>query len=389
VNESLRFGVFIPPHHSPYGDPTLDIHRDLALVAHLERLDFDEAWFGEHHSGGTEIFSSPELMIATAAAQTQRIRLGTGVVSIPYHHPFLVADRINLLDHLTRGRTIFGVGPGALPSDAWMLGLDPKRLRPMLREGLDAVVRLLTSDEPVSVETDWFTLRDARLQLRPYSRPSVELAVASLVSPVGAQLAGRYGAGLLSVGATSDEGAAALVGNWTIAEEAAAAAGTTVSRADWRIVGIMHLADTRAQAVEDLRYGLDHFVEYFQKTAAFPQFELLGDSFEERLAFIDGVGVGAVGTVEDAIAQIERVRERSGGFGTYLLQAHNMANPAATWHSYDLFARYVIPHFKGAVSARLASEAFTRTVRPEMFARQRDAIVAETERYRAEATPDG
>ena len=121
----MRFGVFLAPHH-PIGEhPTLQILRDLELVEFVDKLGYDEFWCGEHHSGGWETIASPELFLAAAGERTTRIMLGTGVVSLPYHHPFNVAQRIVQLDHLTRGRAMLGVGPGALPSDARMLGIDP------------------------------------------------------------------------------------------------------------------------------------------------------------------------------------------------------------------------------------------------------------------------
>src|SRR6187549_3167855 len=179
----LRFGIFLAPFHPVGQNPTLALHRDLELIEHLDRLGFDEAWIGEHHSAGYEIIASPEVFIASAAARTTHIKLGTGVSSLPYHHPLMLADRIVLLDHLTRGRAMFGVGPGALPSDAFMMGIDPMRQREMMDEALEAILALFTSDEPITREAGWFTMRDARLHLRPYSRPHMEVAVAAQVSP--------------------------------------------------------------------------------------------------------------------------------------------------------------------------------------------------------------
>ena len=132
----MKFGLFMAPHHATDEDPTLAFDRDLELVQWLDALGYDEAYVGEHHSAGWETISSPEVFIATAAERTRHIRLGTGVVSLPYHHPFIVADRMVLLDHLTKGRVIFGVGPGGLISDALMMGIDPKRQREMMDEAL-------------------------------------------------------------------------------------------------------------------------------------------------------------------------------------------------------------------------------------------------------------
>jgi limonene 1,2-monooxygenase len=174
----LRFGAFIAPFHALEENPTLALERDLELVQLMDTLGYDEAWFGEHHSAGMEIIASPEIMIAAAAERTKHIRLGTGVSSLPYHHPLMLADRINQLDHLTRGRVMFGAGPGALASDAFMMGIAPMKQRDMMDEALEAIVKLLRG-ETVTMKTDWFELAEARLQMTPYSRPSVEIAVAT------------------------------------------------------------------------------------------------------------------------------------------------------------------------------------------------------------------
>src|SRR5213595_4140763 len=138
----LKFGIFMAPFHQLGEDPTLALDRDLELLEWLDDLGFDEAWIGEHHSGGWETLASPEVFIATAAGRTRHIRLGTGVVSLPYHHPFMVADRMMQLDHMTRGRAMFGVGPGALVHDALKIGIDPGDQRRMMHEGLEVIIPL-------------------------------------------------------------------------------------------------------------------------------------------------------------------------------------------------------------------------------------------------------
>ena len=203
--DKLRFGAFIAPFHPIDENPTLAIQRDLELVEWMDQLGYDEAWIGEHHSAGYELIASPEVFIAAAAERTKHIRLGTGVSSLPYHHPLMLADRINQLDHMTRGRVMFGAGPGALVSDAFMMGIPVGKQRDRMDEALGCIVRLLRGEE-VTHKSDWFELDKARLQMTPYSRPSVEVAVASQVSPTGARAAGRHGLGLLSLGATSTGG---------------------------------------------------------------------------------------------------------------------------------------------------------------------------------------
>ncbi|EUA88900.1 luciferase-like monooxygenase family protein [Mycobacterium ulcerans str. Harvey] len=164
----LRFGYFIAPFHRAGTNPTLALQRDLEFVEHLDALGFDEAWIGEHHSAGSEIISSPEVFIAAAAERTKRIRLGTGVISLAYHNPLWVADRLMLLDHLTHGRVIGGMGPGSLATDSAMIGLTPTDTRELLETNLDIVVRLLAG-QTVTAKTATHQLFDARLQLAPFS----------------------------------------------------------------------------------------------------------------------------------------------------------------------------------------------------------------------------
>jgi len=127
-------------------NPTWSLGRDMELVEWLDHLGYDEAWIGEHHSAGWEVIASPELMIAALAERTKHIRLGSGVTSLPYHHPFLVAQRWVQLDHMTRGRAMLGCGPGALPSDAYMLGIEPTTQRPRMLEAMNAIMALLAMD---------------------------------------------------------------------------------------------------------------------------------------------------------------------------------------------------------------------------------------------------
>ncbi len=349
---AMRFGLFMAPFHPTGQNPTLALERDLDLIEHLDRLGYDEVWIGEHHSGGYEIIASPEVFIATAAERTKHIRLGSGVNSLPYHHPLLLADRFVLLDHLTRGRAMLGCGPGQLTSDAHMLGIPADEQRPRMHEALDAIVRLLRG-ETVTMQTDWFTLQDARLQLEPYSEPNLEVAVAASISPTGAKAAGKYGLGLLSIAATTRQGFDAISTHWNTWNEVAAQHGHTADRSRWRLVGPMHLAETNEQARKDVEYGIVPFSKYF--THVLPAGPTRGDTPEEIIANIDDDGFAVIGTPDDAIAKIESLVEASGGFGTFLFFGHDWASPAATKHSFELFAQYVMPRFKGQLDAPAAS----------------------------------
>ncbi|RDI54284.1 LLM class flavin-dependent oxidoreductase [Nocardia mexicana] len=352
-----RFGFFIAPYHPLDGNPTLQIHRDLALVELADELGYEEAWIGEHHSAGLEIVSAPEVFLAAAAQRTRRVRLGTGVNSLPYHQPMMLADRLTLLDHLTMGRVMMGVGPGQLASDAAMMGVAPARQRDMMHESMDVIVPLLRGDT-VTAKTDWFELNDARLQLLPYQQDGLEMAVASTISPSGAVLAGRHGAGLLSLAASDPSGYEALLPNWQVYEQTMADNGHVVDRGRWRLVAPLHIAETREQALREAEWGIGHLVNYIEKlsgmdmpwggTARAAVEQWIGPGFP---AF----GRATIGTPDDAIAAIEALAEKSGGFGTFLILALNVADPEATRRSVRLFAEHVVPHFTRANRNRTAS----------------------------------
>jgi limonene 1,2-monooxygenase len=241
----LEHGLFIAPYHDVDESPTIALRRDLELVEYVDKLGFCEAWFGEHHSTGWETIGSPELMIAAAAELTRRIRLGTGVISLPFHNPLMVANRIIQLDHMTMGRAMFGVGPGLLPTDAMMLGIDIASQRDRMVEALEVILPLLRGEE-VTHQGSWFTLNKARVHLRPYTHPHPEIAVASAITPSGGMLAGRHGLGMLCVAATETQGFNVLGENWTIANQIAAEHGRTMDPRRLRLVAPIYVAESRA-----------------------------------------------------------------------------------------------------------------------------------------------
>ncbi|HET9904024.1 MAG TPA: LLM class flavin-dependent oxidoreductase [Xanthobacteraceae bacterium] len=347
--EAVRAGIFIPPHHPIDEDPTLAIQRDLELIEWYDRLGYQEAWVGEHHSGGYEIISSPEIFIAAAAERTRRIMLGTGVVSLPYHHPLIVADRILQLDHQTRGRVMFGIGPGALNSDAVMMGIKTETQRARMQESIEIILRLFAG-EVITHESDWFTLREARMQLRPYTYPRPHVAVASAVTPFGAVLAGRHGLGMLCVAASSPAGYDVLDTNWAAANKEAEKHGRTMNRADLRLVAPFHIAESREKAMDNVSWGWEKHAKYNRVLAPMGG-GLIASSLEELMERKSGV----IGTPDDAVAYLERYWEKTGGFGCILHLAINWPRFEDVKRSAELFARYVMPKFAGRNDWRDAS----------------------------------
>ena len=382
MSQRLGFGVFLAPHH-PIGEhPTLQFQRDLELATWVDRLQYDEFWVGEHHSAGWETIGSPEMFLVAAGERTHRIRLGTGVISVPYHHPFHVAQRMVHLDHLSHGRAILGVGPGALPSDAVMLGIDPMVLRQRMDEGLGVILRLLNEPEPVSVESEWFTLREAALQIRPLQQ-QLPVAVASTISPSGMQTAGKYGVGVLSLASYLEEGLTALPTQWGFGETSAREHGQRLDRANWRIVMPIHLSTSKEQAWREVADGLKQWQnDYIVGILGTPKRKPFADGYEAARV-LDEHGGGIFGTPEDALQKIERLQKLSGGFGTLLCFAHDWVPRELNLRSYELLARYVMPHTQGLIRPLQASADRVQANQIELMERSSNAVLKAIRDYNA------
>ena len=380
MHPRLQFGCFLAPHHPVGENPVLQFQSDLALVAHLDRLGFDEFWCGEHHSSGWEMIASPEMFLAAAAQHTHRIRLGTGVTSLPYHHPFNVAQRIVQLDHMSNGRAMFGSGPGALPSDAHTHGIDSTLLRDRQDEALGVILPLLRGAERFSHQSEWFTLNEAKLQLLPV-QVDLPMVTASSISPSGMTLAGKYGMGALSIASASADGIDALPTQWSFAEEAAAKHGQVVDRANWRVLMSFHLAETEEEARNQAVDGLHRWHnEYNVWTLGRPGATHVDDKWElleqTTTGGATGSGTSVIGTPDQMVDAIRKLQDITGGFGVVMGFAHDWANRENTLRSWDLFARYVIPELRGMTAGLRESQEFLHANQAELMGGAGRAIMA-------------
>jgi limonene 1,2-monooxygenase len=345
----MKFSIFMMPLHYPTENPSLAFDRDIELVRYADELSFDEFFIGEHHSGGWETMPAPEMALAKASASAHRIRLGTSVISVPFHHPFHVAERMAFLDHLTRGRAILGVGPCALVTDKNLFGLPTGKLYPMMAESVEIIVRLLESPEPIDYDGEFWKIKQMRLQLRSYQNPRMPLAIASSGNPVSLELAGKHGMLFLSPAGKNVRNNQTKAEQWKKIEAIAAKHGTATSRENWRIASCVYLASSKEEAWRDVEASIGRDMVYFaaiglkapyEAYPGQPLHEITPRSGADRRDWI-------IGTPDDAIQQIERMQAETGGFGGLMLATHEWAATDKLRRSYELFARYVMPHFRG------------------------------------------
>ncbi|CAN5210968.1 LLM class flavin-dependent oxidoreductase [soil metagenome] len=394
----LEFGLFVPPMHYMKQNPTRALWRDLEMLEYADSLGYHEAWIGEHHSGGAEIIGSPEVFIGSAIQRTTQMRLGTGVASLPYHHPFHVAERAVLLDHLSRGRTMLGVGPGSLPTDASMIGVPWADTRKRMVESWEAIHHLLTSDEPLTMETDWFTLRDAVLQVEPYSLPTMEVAFTAMESPFGPSMAGKYGSSLISLSGVAASGYGALGRHWSVVEAEAEKHGQTVDRKNWGVVVMMHVAETREQAKKEVERQLPAFAAYSALISERTFEWLEGDpdapepttepTTQDLIDAFGSTNIACIGTPDDAIEMISKLQEVTGGFGRLLMfTGTDWTNQEALYRGLELTAREVMPAFQGSSTRPERAAQRSIETRAEKIVLQRASIRAANEKYAAENAP--
>ena len=353
----LKFSFFMMPIHQPKENPSLAFDRDIKLVNFADMLGFDEFFIGEHHSGGWENMPCPEMALAKASATAKRIKLGTSVINLPFHHPYHVAERIVFLDHLTMGRAMLGVGPSSLISDKRLFRINPDVMWDMMQESLEIIINLLDKSEPFDFDGKFWKLKDIALQLHSFQKPRIPICIATAGSEETLDLAGKHGCVLFSMAGKSREGKLSFSDQWSRVEKSALQHGTSVSRDNWRVVTSVYLSENRQKAWDEVEEGIAREMNYF-KTIGFKSAyeDYSGQPFDKITPRIGAKNRRwIIGTPDDAIGAIEEFIKETGGFGGFMMTTHEWTSEENIRHSIDLFARYVMPHFRNHTSQHISS----------------------------------
>ena len=348
----MRFGFFMMPAHSVRDNPTLAFERDLQLIEYAESLGFEEFWVGEHHSGGWETIPAPDIFLAAAATRTKRIRLGTAVINLPYHHPFHVAERMAFLDHLSYGRVMLGCGPGVLGPDIQLFDLDPRELRPMMNESLDIILKLYREEGLVWHEGDYWQIKGMEVQIKPYQQPHLPVYTVSSGSGNSIRVAAERGLPVIS-GVFTLPGDLPLGKQWESYEQIATEAGHGVSRDDWSLGNLpVYVAESNEQAFSDVAEGAMHELRSYPfKGGGKSTYEAYPGQPVEEITFEQVVKQRGwiIGDPDHCVRRIRALQEESGGFGALLMLTLEWASTEQWRRSLELFARYVMPQFKGSL----------------------------------------
>jgi len=365
----MQYGLFTMPSHPPER-PLFDGHRwDLQTLRWADELGFVEAWIGEHHTAPWEPHPAPDLLIAQALMETQKIRLAPGGFLLPYHHPAELANRVAMLDHLAQGRLNFGVAASGLPSDWAMFNVDGNagQHREMTREALDIILKLWSAEEPFDYQGKYWHVTHTGLMLdtlrphiRPFQKPHPPIGVAGVSKGSDTlKLAGELG--FLPMSLNLNPGYVAS--HWASVEEGARRSGRTPSRADWRLVREIFVADTDEEAwrlsvgAQMGRMMREYFLPLLTNVGVI-QFlkhdEAVADSdvTPEYCAQHNWL----IGSPSTVVEKIERMYDEVGGFGGLLLFCFDYSDNPQAWHnSMRLLAEEVMPRVAHLSPARASA----------------------------------
>jgi alkanesulfonate monooxygenase SsuD/methylene tetrahydromethanopterin reductase-like flavin-dependent oxidoreductase (luciferase family) len=353
----VEIGLFEMPAHPPERSLFDGAQWDLQMVRWADEYDFDEAWIGEHYFEAWEPCPAPDLLIAQALMQTQRVRLGAGCHLLPCHHPMSLAYRVAFLDHLSKGRLMFGIGAGVGPADMRGFDMDnfPGQSREKMEEAIDIILGLWDPSKPFKFEGKYWNAERVDGEghvhthhIWPYQKPYPPMAIAGLTprSP-SLMLAGRHGFSPLSFDMNRD----GLLQNWSAVEEGAALAGRTANRKDWRIVRTIVVADTdeeaRAVATNGFlaRFYTEFYLPSMKKIGALSlmkQDPSMADSdvTPEYLSRTNWL----CGSPDTVVRGIQELHEGTGGFGTMIMLGMDYSDQPVAWRrSMELMGKVVRP----------------------------------------------
>jgi alkanesulfonate monooxygenase SsuD/methylene tetrahydromethanopterin reductase-like flavin-dependent oxidoreductase (luciferase family) len=367
----MQLGFFTMPIH-PVGrnlGETLNEDRELALLA--DRLGFVEGFFGEHITDAAETITSGLIFIAWLLRETKRIRLGTGTINMPNHHPAMVAAEVAMLDHMAEGRFIMGISPGGLMSDAEVFGNLDKDRTAMLVEAIDHVLAIWAGEPPYDLKGRYWNVTTQRTMIpelgqgyihKPFQRPHPPIVVTA-VAPFSKGVAEAAARGWETISANF------LLPKWVKSHwpkyvEGCARAGRRADPANWRVAKSVFVADDLAAAKRYATAPDGPYYHYYRSLGTklirggranlFKEDQSEPDSAVTIERIVDRLVIW--GTPDKVADDLLAFREEIGDFGTLLYAGHDWADKKLAVRSMELMAERVMPAVNRATGPSRAAE---------------------------------
>lgn len=331
----MRLGIFSMPLHRPEKPYGLVLQEDREMVLLADKLDYAEAWIGEHFTSKVEQIPSAMLFLATLISETEQIRFGTGVVNLPHHHPGVVASEAAMFDQLSGGRLMLGVGPGGLISDAEFFGeADMAARNRIALEYVDAIQALWTADGPFEITANGITMTNKETHWprhglgetpKPLQQPHPPIAMAMVSARSGAAFVCAERDFLpISANFVSEDD---VIAQWATYAEARAKAGKPADPDVWRLARNILVTESDQEAQDIIDDPDGDFAFYFRYLSALRQMDQLDEMRDEPVEGLnDRLGVGDMiqkcviaGSADTVLARLVDLADRTGPFGTLLM----------------------------------------------------------------------
>lgn len=362
----LKYSMFVMPIHDRAKPLAQCYDEDLELAVKCEEFGFSDYWVGEHHSSAVESIVMPEVFLGKVLGMTGAIRVGPAPVCLQYHHPAHVASRLAFLDHLSHGRLNVCFGPGTIPTDMEVYGVDPQDAGARVAEAIDMIMEIWTTDPPYELRGKFWNIHlreniDEEMGIgclhKPLQQPHPPIFVPSISrASRGLQAAAARGFRAISHHMIHGD---VLVDQWNTFQAGAESAGRTARPGDWCVARNIFVADSDKDARRLARQNslgacIKYILDFTRRTSPSglepwkPDAEMSDDECNLGY-FMDQVVIA--GDPDTVTARLLELREKIGAFGTLVLVAHDWDDRDRWIRSLDLFAEHVVPAFNRAIGA--------------------------------------
>jgi alkanesulfonate monooxygenase SsuD/methylene tetrahydromethanopterin reductase-like flavin-dependent oxidoreductase (luciferase family) len=365
----MKLGMFMMPVHPLHRNHTETLKEDREAVMLADKLGYHDVFIGEHLTDQAENITNSLLFLATLIHSTKSIKLGTGTCNLSQLHPVLVAAQAAMFDHLSEGRFILGVSPGALPSDAEAIGILDEDRNKMFAESIDVILAIWERSPPYDIEFPGnrfkVTTRKSMdlsfgvgVMPKPYQKPRPEI-VGTVVAP--------FSKGVVAMGERDFHPLSAnfllphwLKTHWANYAEGKTKAGVKPDPAEWRVARTVFVADDDKAAAAYGRHDANSPYRFYYKQlqtkltkagrhAVFkerldqPDQEITNEFVLDRLCIY--------GTANKVVDQILALREQVGDFGELVYAGMDWVDRKLGQRSMELMATEVMPRVNRAIAA--------------------------------------
>ncbi len=363
----MKLGYFIMPVHPQHRPMVETLQEDREAIILCDRLGYHDAFVGEHLTDRTENITSSLVFLASLISDTRTIKLATGTSNLSHSHPVLIASHAAMFDHLSKGRFIFGVSPGALASDAEALGILGEDRNRLFAEAIDVILAVWEREAPygidlegnrfkVSTATNFEPTLGMGYLARPYQTPRPEI-VGTVVAPgsKGVMLMGARDFHPLSANFLLPQW---LPSHWANYAQGKRSVGQQPDPGDWRVARSIFVADdsatARAYGGEDAaspyRFYYHQVLSKLVRSKRQAVFKTHPEQPDSQIT-LDHVMDSLViaGTVNEVVDRILALHAQVGPFGELVYGGMDWVDPRLGKRSLELMATEVMPRVNAAL----------------------------------------